>query len=151
VARTSLTREYVRVTDYILIEDSDALSFVTADNLVTQLKVDHRFSVVVGSGFEIVIEEPFTLQLGDGAATTVPSGEAHEVEAALPLFGDRVQLVRATPAGELEVLLESGRRIWVPVSDDYENWQVVFPDGRLWVGTPGGGVTTFPPDSMSLD
>ena len=145
MAGASFAREYGWVTNYTVTEDSGDLSFVAADNLVTQLRIDHRFSIIVGAGIVIVIEEPFILHLGTGEAIKVPSGEAHEVQAALPLFGDRIGRVRATTAGELEIPFESGRRIEAPVNDRYENWQVVFPDGRLWVGTPGGRVTTFPP------
>ena len=112
-------RQYGRVTNYTVTEDSGDLSFVAGDNLVTQLRIDHRFSIIVAD-ILIVIEEPFILQLGDGEAVKVPSGEAHEVQAALPIFGDRIGRVRATTAGELEILFESGRRIEAPVDDRYQ-------------------------------
>jgi hypothetical protein len=43
-------------------------------------------------------------------------GEVHEVEAALPLFRDRIERVNAKGSGELEVLFDSGQRIEVPVN-----------------------------------
>jgi hypothetical protein len=75
----------------------------------------------------------------------VPPGETvHEVQAALPLFNQRVEQVRASSDGVLRVTFDGGSEIVVPTNHSFENWQIVFPDGRMWIGSPGGGIALHP-------
>jgi hypothetical protein len=128
----------------VAVEDNDGWTFNLKESLVTQLKVDYRFTLLLENGVEIVIEEPFVLRDARGRATVPPGEKAYEVQAALPLFNQRVMQMRAFLDGTLRVAFDGGSEIEVPSSAAYENWQVVFPDGRTWVGIPGGGVTVFP-------
>jgi Family of unknown function (DUF6188) len=69
----------------------------------------------------------------------VPPGDVtHEVAAGLPLFNRKVGEAHASRSGQLRVRFVGGPVIEVPVNESFENWQVVLPDGRLWVGLPGG-------------
>ena len=125
-------------------EDDSGWTIQFSDPLVTQLKIDYRFTLLLGSGAQIVLEEPFALER-DGRTEVVPSGDApSEVAWALPLFDCRVRSVVAASSGELRVEFDEGAVVTVAVNPHYENWQVVLPDGEQWVGTPGGGIAHFP-------
>jgi hypothetical protein len=52
--------------------------------------------------------------------------------------------------GVLRVSFDSGRQIVVPTNRAYGNWQIVFPDGRKWIGVPGGGIARPPDGHASL-
>jgi hypothetical protein len=106
--------------------------------------VDYRFTLLLENGEFIVIDEPFTLTT-DGHAQLVPPGEAvYDVAAALPLFNESVVTVTAAGSGELRVVFADGATIDVPTNRGYENWQLTLPDGREWIGLPGGGVSFRP-------
>ena len=132
------------VPDMSAVEDEDGWCFAFVEDLVTQLRVDHRFTLLLENGIEIVVEEPFTLR-GPSGFETVPPGEAvYEVQAALPLFNQRVTEMRASRVGALRVAFDGGYEIEAAPNPAYESWQVAFPDGRMWVGAPGGDVVVFP-------
>jgi hypothetical protein len=132
-------------------EDAGGFTVVPDDGQVTQLKVDHRFSILLAGGIELVLEGPFLLyQPGEQTPTEVPTGDVWEVEPALPLFRDQVERVVARRSGELYVMFSSGRRIEEPTNLPWENYQVLFPDGTMWVGSAGGGLVTFPPPTSNV-
>lgn len=127
------------------IRDVSGWSFVLVDSVVTQLKIDYRFTLILENGVEIVIAEPFVLRETRGSEVTVPPGDkVYEVQAALPLFNQHVRQIRALESGVLQIVFDSGAEIEVPTNVSFETWQIVFPDGRMWIGSPGGGVTLHP-------
>ena len=118
--------------------------------LVTQLRVDYQFGLLLEGGPVISIAEPFQLTVS-GVSSVVPPGDAvFQVDAALPLFNQKVNVLRASESGELRVDFDSGDVLIVPVNEGYENWTVSWPDGEVWVGLPGGGIEQFPPGDPRL-
>ncbi len=133
------------VSDYSVVETAEGLRIVSDDNSVDRLSVDYSFSLHLGTDIVVSIAEPFMLFSEDGNGVVVPSGEPFEVEAALPLFGDRVERLFAAESGELHISFATGKRIEVAAGRPYENWQIYFPNGGWWVGLPGGGLSTYSP------
>lgn len=118
--------------------------FELSEGVVTQLRVGYGFCLLLEDGLLIVIEEPFNLSTVTGTVLVPPGEKVYEVDAALPLFNQRAERIEASASGELRITFESGATIDVGANDRYENWQIVAPDGRQWIGLPGGGVTSFP-------
>ncbi len=115
-----------------------------ADPEVTQIRIDHGRTLLLGDGTEVRIEQPFRLsRLGREPVWVPPGDVAYEAAEALPLLFQIVEVLRATQGGELVIDFQSGDGIVVPVNPHYEGWQVTRPDGELWVGLPGGGLGHF--------
>ena len=53
--------------------------------------------------------------------------------------------VRPDPNGVLTIDFEGGDQVVVPVNQSYENWQLLYSDGTMLIGLPGGGITKYPP------
>jgi hypothetical protein len=120
--------------------------FAFDDPLVTQLRVDYTFSLLLRDGTHIWIGQPFELVGTDGSAVWVPPGDVvHEVGAALPLFNMSVREAKALSTGELRIGFVEGPQITVPVNEHYESWGVTLPAGEMLIGTPGGGISRVPP------
>lgn len=120
--------------------DASGWTFRFGDPVVTPLRVDYRFSMLLGGGALVVLEGPFELRRG-ALTVRVPPGDAvFEVAEALPLFNARVEKVQARSSGELQIDFGGHVVATVPPNANYENWQIVMPDGEQWIGTPGGGV-----------
>jgi hypothetical protein len=110
------------------------------DPVVTQLRVDHRFTLVL-EGALLAIGEPFMLQTPDGSWWVPPSDASHDVAPALPLLHQELTVLRVARSGELTLEFDSGAIISVPSNEHYENWDLSWSDGELWVGAPGGHVS----------
>jgi Family of unknown function (DUF6188) len=120
-------------------------TFRFTETPVVQVRVDHRFTLLLEGGVQIILEEPFELDRGDGTSR-VPAGEAdHEVGDALPLLHHRVVLARATSTGDLRIGFDDGAVVRVPVDPHFESWQILRRNGEQWIGAPGGGVTHILP------
>ena len=63
----------------------------------------------------------------------------------LSLLDQRVVSVQPDPTGVLTIDFEGGDRVVVPVNQSYENWQLLYSDGTMLIGLPGGGITKYPP------
>ena len=131
-----------------IAEDDDGWSFLFDEGLVTQLQIDYRFTLLLDGGVLITLDEPFFLANSSAQALVPPGDAVWEVAAALPLFNQSVSRVMARRSGDLQIVFTNGWRIDVPVeaSGSYENWQITLPDGRMWIGLPGGGVSEHPPE-----
>ena len=132
-----------RVTE----EDADGWTLRFAEPLVTQLRIDYAFSLVLADGAVIRIDEPFDLGTLEETSLVPPGDVTHEVAAALPLFNQSVHSVRISRSGELTIRFDEGPVIEVPVNQGYENWLISLVDGDTWVGLPGGGVSVLPASS----
>ena len=66
-------------------------------------------------------------------------------EAPFSLLDELVVTVRPDPTGVLTIDFEGGDRVVVPVNQSYENWQLLYSDGTMLIGLPGGGITEYPP------
>lgn len=84
------------------------------------------------------MDQPFILRTPAGEERVPPGWDA---AAALQVFDQRVERAVAQRSGVLELTFESTLEVEVPVeaSGCCENWQITFPDGRMWIGLPGGG------------
>ena len=123
--------------------DDDGWTLQTSDSLVTQLRIDYRFTLMLGSGVFISISEPFELR-SDGVPVVIPPDEAvYEVGPALRLFNQRIVTLRAANSGELSIEFDSGITIRVPTNDHYENWDITLPTSDQLIGLPGGRVSFF--------
>ena len=132
------------MSDVTVAASPEGWTMTFADPTVTQLRVDHGFTMLLGGGVEVRIEEAFQLTLGASDAVAVPPGESvWEVGAALPLFNRCVSRVEIERGGVLRMVFDEDATIEVPTHPQWENWTIHTPDGGLWVGTPGGGVTVF--------
>lgn len=118
-----------------------------ADGAVTQLRIDQRFTLLLGGGALIVIGVPFLLRRGTSEQRVPPGGSDHEVGDALRLFGQVVRVAGTTPDGALIVDFDSGEQIEVPMDPQFEGWEIHGERGEMWVGLPGGGVAHFPSSS----
>jgi hypothetical protein len=136
--------DVVMAREAAVIEQSTGWIFPFEGEVVSQLVLDYRFLLRLGSGPEIVIETPFTLRRGDEVVGIDPTSVV-EIAAALPVLRQIVRGATASRLGVLTLLFVGGHELEVESHERFESWQVVFPDGRLYVGRPGEGVTSFPP------
>jgi hypothetical protein len=130
-------------SDVAASQDEAGWTFRFRDPVVIQLQVDFRFSLLLGGGALVVLETPFELRRGARSVRVPPGDEVFEVSEALFLFGSQVEAVRASSSGQLRIDFGGDVVVHVPVDPNYENWQLVMPDGEQWVGTPGGGIAHF--------
>jgi hypothetical protein len=124
--------------------DQEGWSLTFIEPLVTQLRVDYRFSLLLAGGSTIAIGEPFELADESGVSLVPPGDVVHEVTRALPLFNQRITGCRAVASGELTIRFDGGAVLRVPVNQHYENWEIALSTGEQWIGLPGGGISHFP-------
>ena len=124
-------------------EDSNGWDFLLQGQTVVQLSLDHRFWLRLEGGAEIVIETPFLLRRECANVRTDPEVVTEHV-GVLALLHQRVRTAAASRSGLLRLAFHDGHELEVAPCDEFENWQVTLPDGRLYVGMPGGDVASFP-------
>ena len=98
--------------------------------VVRDVKSDGRAHVFIGD-YELIAEGEFRLT---GKRSTLDK-----------LRGAAATSLVADEGGNLALHLADGSRFTVPADAKFESWQVVGPSGFLWVGGPGGVVTTWTP------
>lgn len=149
LGRRPLRAQYFAVPVASIVEDDEGWSFLFDEGLVTQLQIDNRFTLLLAGGALITLDEPFLLVISSAESLVPPGDAVWEVAAALPLFNQSVSRITAQRSGDLQIFFTNGWRIDVPVeaSGFYENWHVTLPDGRMWIGLPGGGVSEHRPES----
>lgn len=125
------------------IDDSNGWDFLLQGQTVVQLGVDYRFWLRLEGGAEIVIETPFLLRCESSSVRVDPEVVTEHV-GVLALLHQRVRTAAASRSGLLRLAFHDGHELEVAPSDEFENWQVTLPDGRLYVGLPGGDVASFP-------
>ncbi len=125
------------------VEDSNGWDFLLQGQTVIQLGLDYRFWLRIEGGAEIVIETPFLLRRECSSVRIDPEGVTEHAHV-LPLLHQRVRTAAASRSGLLRLAFHDGHELEAAPSDEFENWQVTLPDGRLYVGMPGGDVASFP-------
>ncbi|MBA3278471.1 MAG: hypothetical protein H0U22_07095 [Geodermatophilaceae bacterium] len=125
------------------VDDSNGWDFLLQGQTVVQLGVDYRFWLRLEGGAEIVIETPFLLRCECSSVRVDPEVVTEHV-GVLALLHQRVRTAAASRSGLLRLAFHDGHELEVAPSDEFENWQVTLPDGRLYVGLPGGDVASFP-------
>lgn len=113
---------------------------------VTQCRVDYAFTMLVDDGYEVRIEQPFTLVRGAASSLLDPEGEPSELGPALSVLRRDVEQAVAFKDGRLEIALSDGVRVLVNGDDDHEPWTVVGPGGLRVVSMPGGELAIWKPD-----
>ena len=127
-----------------IVEDAEGWSLVDDQRRIDTIQLDFRFSLVLDDGTLVVIESPFTATV-DGKSIDVAPETLEGVGSVLGVLHRNLASVRALRTGALHIELSDGGRGVVPPSEDYENWQVILPDGTQFIGLPGGGVAILPP------
>ena len=125
------------------VDDSNGWDFLLQGQIVVQLGVDYRLWLRLEGGAEIVIETPFLLRCECSSVRVDPEVVTEHV-GVLALLHQRVRTAAASRSGLLRLAFHDGHELEVAPSDEFENWQVTLPDGRLYVGLPGGDVASFP-------
>jgi hypothetical protein len=110
---------------------------------VLQIRVDFALTLVLKRGedaFEVRIEQPFEFVAADGGVHALDPVRLGPVLACA-----RTAVAGATvfEDGRLEVGFADGSVIRVPVSEEYEGWNLVGPDGLRVVAGPGSKVTNW--------
>lgn len=129
-----------------LIEHPDHWTLPLIGRTVSRCVVDYYFAIefLEGPRYEIRIEDAFSVTLGDVATRLLPS-EPEKLGPALTLLHRDVLAAVAHNSGELEVTFSGGFLLTVPVSPDYEAWQVIGHDGLLVISLPGGSLAVWTP------
>ncbi|MCP9488807.1 MAG: YtzH-like family protein [Solirubrobacteraceae bacterium MAG38_C4-C5] len=121
--------------------------------VVVQCRIDHAFTLVIGSGpgsFEVRIEQPFEV-LGwvDGGQPVSLSLEDEDgpsaLAPALSVLHAALEAALAFKDGRLELWFADGRWLRVPAVEQFEAWTLVGPDGLRLVSLPGGEVAVWSP------
>ena len=112
---------------------------------VTQVCFDHAVTLrmrQMDGEATIRISGRFAMEYG-GTSFDVDPDKQDNVAAALAVLHATVSEARATPEGKLE--LRFGDAIWlrVPADPAFEAWEVIDPDGRRVISTPGGEVVVI--------
>ena len=116
--------------------------------MVTQLRVDHAFTLLIGDATVVRIETPFRLRRGK-LDETLAGDAPHDVGAALPLLHQEVSSLQVRSSGALHLVFGDGSTIDVAPTPEvpHETWQITQGDW-MWVGLPGGGVGTVVRDEV---
>ena len=125
---------------YRAIEQDGVTEFSFGESEVTQIRVDHRLTLLLAGGAAVVIGVPCTM-MRDGAPEPLHVGEPRLLSPALDLFGRGITRIDVLETGRLHVHCGTGWSIEVPVDPSYENWELLVPDGDQSIGLPGGGIS----------
>jgi hypothetical protein len=113
---------------------------------VAGIAVDHRLTLALDEGWEVVLEA--AARLSSGSALTDPGvlvvPETQDVAAVLPLFGRKVVSAVAFKSGTLRMVFEDGTHLTCPADAAFEPWQITGPGGWRFVSLPGGGLGVWP-------
>jgi hypothetical protein len=111
--------------------------------MVTQLRIDHRLSLLFESGGELSLSGSATLRSSSQPVRVEPEGHAN-VLTALDLLWDTVTRAEASPTGLLTTEFSKGPTLTIDADSDYEAWEFVTVDGeQRVVCLPGGGLATW--------
>lgn len=134
-----------------LVETADRWLVPMAGLTVTQCRLDYAFSLVVAgepaSSFEVRIEQPFVVAGHNDELVLDPEGEPAAMSPALSVLRQDVEQASAFKDGRLEMTFGDGAVLRVPVSADYEAWNIVGPAGLRIVSLPGGELAIWSPDA----
>ncbi|MEV7289298.1 DUF6188 family protein [Streptomyces sp. NPDC093252] len=109
---------------------------------VVGITVDHRLTLALADGWEVVLETPARLSSGtahtDRGVLLLP--ESQDVAPVLPLFGTKVVSAVAFTSGTLLMVFEHGTHLTCPADEAFEAWQITGPGGWRFVSLPEGGL-----------
>ncbi len=125
--------------------------FVFPDHFVKELRVDStedsiyegtmHIGIVPTSGgdqtYELVVEGPFRLERGDRPLTDDAPDPRRD------LVGQRVASFVVEEDGTARLSCGKALNLTVAPNPNFETWQFYGPDGLIWIGGPGGKITTW--------
>ena len=131
------------VTAVSISEIAAGWLFTFSDGVVTQLRVDHVFTLALNDAVIHIEVLPFELSTADGSVWVL-NRETGDVAPTLGLLHHDLHEVAVSRSGRLEARFVEGDTIVVEAEPGwpYESWQIVLESDQWWVGTPGGGVST---------
>ncbi|WP_203690817.1 DUF6188 family protein [Catellatospora coxensis] len=115
---------------------------------VTQILVDHAFSLRLDDAGQVRIEGKATLgwaAAGVRPETITLDPQRQDVAAGLAVFNTDVLSAVAFKSGVLRIVFSSGRLLRVPPDSDYEAWTAGGPGGMSVVSLPGGELAVWLP------
>lgn len=121
----------------------DRWDLPVAGQLVTQLRFDYAFSILLEDGVLIRIGGSFVLITPSGQHALDPESDPEEMAPVLALARSTVVQGSAFEDGSLELSFSTGELLLVPVSEQYEAWEAAGSKGMLVVSSPGGGLAIF--------
>ena len=125
-----------------------------AGKVIVIARIDYGLFLWTEDNWEILLAGPVTVTGSGPAAATIDVDVPgvplpHELAG---LVGSTITRLVVGEDGRLDLHL-GDRRLSVETDPDYESWQLSGHRGEMWICTPGGGLTHFPPlpdpDAMS--
>lgn len=117
------------------------------DAEITQVRIDYRTSLLFSSGAELVVESPYELNVGSDS-WTLPDGEPYKVAPVLQLLHRTAGEVRFTKTGRLVLSGEPSFTLRIEPDDRYESWQLLLPDGSMYICLGEGWVSFSPTETQ---
>jgi hypothetical protein len=130
-----------------MVDRGDRWSLAGDDAEVTRVCFDWAVTLTVGPvepQLSVRIESPFVLAGLEGAPRQVdPEGEPSDLAPVLWLVRRRLTRLDALKDGRLDIGFSGGVELTVPVSEEFEAWELTDSAGGRIVSLPGGGTTTW--------
>lgn len=110
---------------------------------LSTMEYDYTVALYTDAGYEIRIEEDYTLITSQGERTYSPEPSS-EHTGPLDLLGEQtITAATAEGNGTLTLTVSDGTKLNVFASDDFEAWTLAGPGGRKVVCLPGGELATW--------
>lgn len=113
-------------------------------NLVTQITFGFSVSLTTNKGFEVRVENDFTLQTAQGDFSLVPGKSSANVGQLNSLLNRAITSAAADESGSLIITFTDGTRLQVDPNSTYEAWTVTGPDGLKVICMPEGELAIWP-------
>lgn len=105
---------------------------------VSKLDYDYTVALYTDAGYEIRIEEDYTVTTGQSTTTHSPE-PASDNAGPLDLLNEQVITAATADAdGTLSLTVANGATLQVVPSEDFEAWTLAGPHGHKIVCLPGG-------------
>ena len=123
--------------------DEQTVTLPISGAMVTQLRIDHRLSLLFDSGDELALSGSGVLRSSAQPVLVEPNRRVN-VLAAVDLLWDTVTRAEASPTGLLTTEFSKGSTLAIDADSEYEAWEFVTVDGeQRVVCLPGGGLATW--------
>lgn len=113
------------------------------DERIERLHVDRRVVLELGDDTKVVLGTRCAVTL-DGVESSMDPEVPATLAPVLGVVHRAVQRIEVSLDGVLMIELADGGRVESAPDPAFENWELILPDGAMYVGLPGGGVASFP-------
>lgn len=110
---------------------------------VSKLDYDYTVAIHTDTGYEIRIEEDYTLTTPQGTHTYSPEPSTEDSGPLDILNEQTITAATANDTATLTLTVTDGTQLQVAASDDFEAWTLAGPKGRKIVCLPGGELATW--------